>query len=74
MNCRSIVPTITTTTLPLAEKDTNSVYTPMSVESTGSRNSMLMVEDANGVFNFQPGLMSKGPVAKAVRSIHFQTP
>ena len=65
---RPPVPTITTTTLPLNEQDTNSsIYSPMSVDSTGSRNSMLMVEDHNGAFNFQPGLMAKGPVAKAVR-------
>ena len=63
---RPMIPTITTTTLPLAEQDTNSFNSPMSMESTGSRNSMLMVEDPHGAFNFQPGLMSKGPVAKAV--------
>ena len=60
------VPTITTTTLPLAEQDTNSFYSPMSMESAGSRNSLLMVDDHNGAFNFQQGLMAKGPVAKAV--------
>lgn len=38
----------------------------MSVESTGSRNSLLVVDDPNSAFNFQPGLMAKGPVAKAV--------
>lgn len=67
------IPSITTTTIPLEERDTNSfggLYTPMTADSStsiGSKRSSLMVEDHNGVFNFQPGLMAKGPVAKSVR-------
>ena len=68
------IPSITTTTIPLGEQDTNSIYSPMSADSRGplssdsgaSKRNSLMVEDHNGVFNFQPGLMAKGPVAKSV--------
>ena len=69
---QSSIPSIVTTTIPLAEQDTNAfggLYTPMTADSgnsMGSKRSSLMVEDHNGVFNFQPGLMAKGPVAKSV--------
>lgn len=69
------IPSITTTTIPLEEKDTNTfggLYTPMTADSStsmgGSKRNSLMVEDHNGVFNFQQGLMAKGPVAKSVRN------
>ena len=69
---QSSIPSIVTTTIPLAEQDTNSfggLHTPMTADSgasMGSKRSSLMVEDHNGVFNFQPGLMAKAPVAKSV--------
>ena len=73
VNRNGPLPTFLTTNLPLVENDTNSIYSPMSVESNeGSFNqsrrpSSLMVEDANGVFNFQPASMAKAPVtAKSV--------
>ena len=68
-----LLPTFVTTNLPLVENDTNPIYSPMSVESSESnfnqsrRPSSLMVEDSNGVFNFQPSTMAKAPVtAKSV--------
>ena len=70
------IPTFTTTNLPLAD-DTNSIYSPMSVESNESnlpssrRPSSLMVEDANGVFNFTPAMMKVPTVAKSVSYIRF---
>lgn len=70
------MPSFTTTILPLAESDANSVYSPMSVESndsTGRRPSSLMVEDANGVFNFQPASMAKAPITKSVSTPPFPT-
>lgn len=66
------IPTFTTT-LPLADQDPNSMQSPMSemsssqMSTTSKRNS-LMVEDHNGVFNFQPGLMAKSPISKSVGS------
>ncbi|KAL9640027.1 MAG: hypothetical protein Q9164_000562, partial [Protoblastenia rupestris] len=63
------IPTFTTTNLSLQENDATSFYSPMSVESNESSNintsrrpSSLMVEDANGVFNFQPASMAKAPL------------
>ena len=59
-------PGFATTTLPLNSADTNSVYSPMSVESNGSYGANLSAEDAKGVFNFQPASMAKAPVTKSV--------
>jgi len=66
------LPTFTKTTLELGEADNMSVYSPMSVHSNGSgggKCGSLMAEDSNGVFNFQPASMPKGPVVKSVRSL-----
>ncbi|KAG8530369.1 uncharacterized protein KY384_004871 [Bacidia gigantensis] len=67
------MPTFLTTTVSLAESDPNAMHTPISLDSNGSsrlndgRKPSLMVEDANGVFNFQPASMAKAPVnAKSV--------
>ncbi|KAL6721621.1 cation diffusion zinc membrane transporter Zrg17 [Lecanora helva] len=58
-------PGFATTTLPLNSGDTNSVYSPMSIESNGSYGGNLSAEDAKGVFNFQPASMAKAPVTKS---------
>ncbi|KAL9126543.1 MAG: hypothetical protein Q9217_004423 [Psora testacea] len=64
------IPALFTTNLSLQENDVNSIYSPMSVESNESnyvnqsrRPSSLLVEDANGVFNFQPASMAKAPLS-----------
>lgn len=64
-------PGFQSTTLPLGSADTNSLYSPMSVESTtsyGSYGSAHQVEDPKGVFNFQPLTMPKSSVTKSVSS------
>ena len=62
-------PGFATTTLPLSSADTNSIYSPMSVDSNASYggNGHLSAEDAKGAFNFQPASMAKAPVIKSVR-------
>ena len=75
------IPTFATTNLALAETDTNSIYSPMSMDSNESGNinssrkmNSLMVEDTNGVFNFQPATMAKAPVsAKSVCQSAFRS-
>ena len=70
------LPTFVTTTVHLSENDNNSIYTPASMDShDGGRynelpkSNSLMVEDANGVFNFHSANMARAPVsAKSVRS------
>lgn len=49
----------------LSPADTNSLYSPMSIDSAGSQTS-LMVEDSKGVFQFQPTTLSKSPITKSV--------
>lgn len=51
---------------PLSPVDTNSLYSPMSMDSAGSQGSALM-ENGKGVFNFQPTALAKSPVTKSVR-------
>lgn len=55
-----------TTTLPLSTSDSNSMYSPMSVDSNGSVGSTTLVEDTKGVFNFHPAPLAKAPVARSV--------
>lgn len=44
--------------------DTNSLYSPMSIDSAGIQGSAFM-ENGKGVFNFQPTVLAKSPVAKS---------
>lgn len=69
------IPTFTKTTMDLGESDNMSVYSPMSTQSNGSgggKGGSLMAEDSNGVFNFQPATMPKGPIIKSVRANYLQ--
>lgn len=50
---------------PLSPMDTNSLYSPRSIDSAGSQGSGLM-ENGKGVFNFQPTALAKSPVTKSV--------
>lgn len=50
---------------PLSPADTNSQYSPMSLDSAGSHGSS-MVESGKGVFNFQPTSLANSPVSKSV--------
>lgn len=50
---------------PLSPTDTNSLYSPMSIDSAGSQGSALM-ENGKGMFNFQPTTLAKSPVSKSV--------
>lgn len=64
--------TLVTTTAPSAES-TNSVpqNTPQdSHDGLPRKSNTLMVEDANGVFNFQPASMAKLPVSAKSVSHH----
>lgn len=51
---------------PLSPMDTNSLYSPISMDSAGSQGSALM-ENGKAVFNFQPTALAKSPVTKSVR-------
>lgn len=53
---------------PLSPVDTNSLYSPMSIDSAGSQGSALM-ENGKGAFNFQPTVLAKSPVTKSVRLV-----
>ncbi|KAL9101822.1 MAG: hypothetical protein Q9163_002969, partial [Psora crenata] len=64
------IPAFVTTTLPLQEHDTNSIYSPMSAASNengymnqSKRPSSLTAGEADGVFNFQPASMAKAPLS-----------
>lgn len=50
---------------PLSPTDSNSLYSPMSLDSAGTQTSML-IEDGKGVFQFQPTTLSKSPITKSV--------
>ena len=74
MRRNASIPSFVTTTVHLAENDANTLHTPASIDSHDGakvieprKSSTLMVEDANGVFNFQPSSMAKASVtAKSV--------
>lgn len=51
--------------IPLSATDPNSFYSRMSIDSAGSQSSVIM-EDGNGVFQFQPTTLAKSPVSKSV--------
>ena len=51
---------------PLSPASTNSIYSPMSVDSAGNPKSM-SGEDVKEPFNFQTMTLAKSPVARSVR-------
>lgn len=65
-NRHGSAPGFQTTTIPLSATDTNSLYSPMSVESKGSVGSAMVVEDTKGVFDFKPLPIPKTSVTKSV--------
>jgi hypothetical protein len=65
-NRHASAPGFQTTSLPLSATDTNSLYSPMSVDSNGSVGSTMVVEDTKGVFDFKPLPIAKTSVTKSV--------
>ena len=51
---------------PLSPMDTNSLYSPISIDSAGSQTN----GEGKGPFNFQPTSLSKSPITKSVRTLH----
>lgn len=62
----SIVSTGGLSSNPLSPMDTNSLYSPISIDSAGSQGSGL-TENGKGAFNYQPTALAKSPVMKSVR-------
>ncbi|MCJ1224345.1 Endoplasmic reticulum zinc transporter [Toensbergia leucococca] len=49
---------------PLSPADTNSLYSPMSIDSAGNLSTPSM-DDGKGPFNFQPTFLTKSPITKS---------
>ena len=56
---------------PLSPADTNSLYSPMSIDSAGNLSTPSM-DDGKGPFNFQPTFLTKSPITKSVGIVIFR--